>query len=124
MKLEKLTTLLVVDRIEASLPPWQALGYEVTVRVPDSGPLDFVILHGPSGELMFQTKKSLAVDLPAVAKRRPKMLFYADVPSLADAKKALRGATVLVPKRKTFYGATESWLALVDGTIVGFAVHG
>jgi len=124
MKLDKLTTLLVVDRIEPCLPTWKALGYELTVRVPDDGPLDFAILTGPKGDLMFQTKRSLAEDLPAVAKRRPKTVFYADVRSLAEAKKAVRGAEVLVPKRKTFYGATESWVALDDGTIIGFAEHG
>ena len=44
MKLKKLTTLLIVDRIESALPEWKKLGYEPTVRVPEKGPLDFVIL--------------------------------------------------------------------------------
>lgn len=30
MKLDKLSTLLVVDRIEDCLPTWKSLGYEVT----------------------------------------------------------------------------------------------
>ena len=34
MTLKKLTTLLVVERIEPCLPTWQALGYATTVRVP------------------------------------------------------------------------------------------
>jgi hypothetical protein len=121
MKLEKLVTLLVVPHIEPCLPAWEALGYEVTVRVPDAGPLGFVILKSKLGELMLQTKKSLAADLPAVAARRPSHLLYADVPSISDAKRALRGATVLVARRKTFYGATESWLELEGRTILGLA---
>lgn len=124
MKLEKLTTLLVVDAIEPCLPEWKALGYELTVRVPDTGPLAFVILNAPNGDLMMQTKESLAEDLPTVAQRRPQMVFYADVPSLAEAKKAVSGAEVLVAERKTFYGALESWVALADGTIIGLAEHG
>ena len=71
MKLQKLTTLLVVDAIEPCLPSWSALGYEVTVRVPDEGPLAFAILHAKSGELMLQTKASLKDDLPNVAERAP-----------------------------------------------------
>ena len=123
MKLDKLVTLLVVDRIEPCLPRWKALGYQVTVRVPDSGPPGFVILKSKLGELMLQTKKSLAADLPAVAARRPGYLLYADVPSITEAKKLLRGAKVLVPRRKTFYGATEAWLELEGRTIIGLAEH-
>jgi hypothetical protein len=123
MKLQKLTTLLVVDQIESCLPDWSALGYEVAVRVPDTGPLDFVILKSHDAELMLQTKRSLAEDLPTVAARQPATVFYADVRSLTEAKSALRPKEVLVAERKTFYGATESWVALENGTIVGFAQH-
>ncbi len=126
MKLDKLVTLLVVDQIEECLPAWEAVGYKMSVRVPDAdtGPLRFVILTAPSGELMLQTRKSLAEDLPDVAARRPAYLLYADVPSLTDAKEALRGAEVLVPRRKTFYGATEAWLELAGKVILGLAERG
>jgi hypothetical protein len=123
MKLDKLVTLLVVDKIEDCLPAWEALGYQVSVRVPETGPLGFAILTASSGELMLQTRKSLAEDLPDVAARRPASLLYADVPSLTDAKKALRGAEVLVYRRKTFYGATEAWLELAGKVILGLAEH-
>lgn len=123
MKLDKLVTLLVVERIEACLPVWEAAGYQVTVRVPDTGPLAFVILNAPCGELMLQTQKSLAEDLPAVAARHPTYILYADVASLTEAKKALHGAEVLVPRRKTFYGATEAWLELEGKVILGLAEH-
>ena len=121
---KKLTTLFVVDRIEPCLPTWEALGYAVIVRVPETGPLGFVILKSKLGELMLQTKKSLAADMPSVAKRKPRSLLYADVPSLTEAKKALRGAEVLIPRRKTFYGATEAWLELEGGVILGLAEVG
>lgn len=123
MKLKKLTTLLVVSDIESVLPSWEALGYEVTVRVPDEGPLGFAILKAKTGELMLQTKASLKDDLPSVSERKPTHVLYADVDSLAEAKKALRGAEVLVAQRKTFYGAKEAWLALEGGTILGLAEH-
>jgi hypothetical protein len=123
MKPEKISTLLVVESIEPCLPAWEALGYTIAVRVPESGPLGFVILKSKLGELMLQTKKSLAEDLPDVAARRPSYLLYADVSSLTEAKKSLRGATVLVPRRKTFYGATEAWLELEGKVILGLAEH-
>lgn len=123
MNPKKLTTLLVVDRIEPCLSAWQALGHEVSVRVPEQGPLGFAILSSKTGELMLQTRASLAEDLPDVARRKPQTLLYAEVPSLTVAKKALRGAEVIVARRNTFYGATEAWLELEGGIILGLAEH-
>ena len=123
MKLKKLTTLLVVDAIEPLLPTWQKLGYEIRVRVPDDGPLAFVILKGAAGELMLQTRAALLEDLPPVAERKPSHVLYGDVASLADAEKALAHARVIVPRRKTFYGANETWFELEGGLILGLAEH-
>ncbi|MDQ2646514.1 MAG: hypothetical protein M3020_22080 [Myxococcota bacterium] len=123
--LTKLTTLLVVDDIEACLPEWQALGYAVSVRVPESGAAGFVILKGPNhSELMLQTRKSLADDLPAVARKKPSFLLYGDVAELSKARRQLGAAKVLVEERSTFYGATESWLELENGVILGLSEHG
>lgn len=123
MKLKKLTTLLVVDAIEPCLATWQALGYEVAVRVPEEGALGFVILAGPAGELMLQTRASLAEDLPAVLALKPSHLLYGDVESVAEAEQALAHARVLVPQRKTFYGANEIWFELAEGMVLGLAEH-
>jgi hypothetical protein len=123
MTLQKVVTLLVVDQIEPQLKTWDKLGYKVVTRVPDEGPAGFVILSGAAGELMLQTRASLKEDLPDVAKRGPRFLLYADVPSLAKAKQTLPDATVIVGERKTFYGALEAWLELSDGTILGLAQH-
>jgi hypothetical protein len=43
------------------------------------------------------------------------------VSSLAQARKELEGARELVPKRKTFYGATEVWIETPAGQILGLA---
>jgi len=123
MKAKKVTPLFVVDRIEPGLPQWEALGYAVKVRVPEAGLLAFVILESKAGELMLQTKKSLAADMPQVAEKQPKALLYADVDSITEAKKALPGAEVLIAHRKTFYGATEAWVELEGGVVMGLAEH-
>src|ERR1700759_4882246 len=86
--LEKKTTRIVVDSIEAQLPSWQKLGYEVVTRAPEKGTLGFVIMNGKAGELMLQTRESLKGDLPDVLARTPQFLFYADVKSLDQAKQA------------------------------------
>lgn len=123
MKLEKLTTLLVVESIESCLPTWESLGYSVAVRVPETGTLGFVILNSEHGELMLQTRDSLIEDLPVVAKLEPAYVLYGDVKSLARAKRALPDARVLVDERKTFYGAKEAWLQIHGGTVLGLAEH-
>ena len=123
MKLDKLTTLLVVDRIEPCLPTWERLGYTVVARVPESGEAGFVMLQGKAGELMLQTRKSLADDLPGFTEGRPSYLLYGDVASLTEAKKSLPDAKVLIAERKTFYGATEAWFELAGGVFLGLAEH-
>ena len=123
MKLDKLTTLLVVDRIEPCLPAWESLGYAVMARVPETGDANFVMLQGKAGELMLQTHRSLGEDLPAIAQKKPGFLLYADVGSLATAKKALPDAKVVINERKTFYGAKEAWLELEGGVFLGLAEH-
>lgn len=119
--LQKLTTVVIVDAIEPALPSYEALGLRITVRVPETGTLGFVILAGPAGELMLQTRTSLAEDMPDLAKRAPSALLYADVNSLAETKRALVSAKVIIAKRKTFYGATEAWLELPGGTFLGLS---
>lgn len=121
--LNKLTTILFVDAIEPCLPTWAALGYAVTARVPDEGTLGFVILSGASNEVMLQTLTSLGEDLPVVAELQPRFALYADVTSVTRTKSRIKGGRVLIPRRKTFYGATESWLQLADGTVLGLAQH-
>jgi hypothetical protein len=123
MDLKKLTTILIVDRIEPCLGQWQSLGYSVVARVPDEGSAGFVLLHGASGDLMLQTRESLAEDLPDIAARKPQTLLYADVASLDAAKKSLRDARVVVAHRKTFYGADEAWVELAGGVFLGLSVH-
>ena len=122
MNLDKLTTLLVVDRIETCLPSWEKLGYTAVARVPETGDAAFVMLKGKSGDLMLQTRKSLSEDLPAIAERRPSYLLYADVRALPEAKKAIPEAKVIIAERKTFYGAKESWVEL-GGVFLGLAEH-
>jgi hypothetical protein len=121
MTIEKLTTILIVDAIEPCLPTWESLGYRMVTRVPDEGTLGFVILASAKGELMLQTRASLADDLPAVAKSAPSFVLYAQVKSLPEAKRVAKGARFLVEERKTFYGALEAWGALPNGTILGLA---
>ena len=124
MNIKKATALLVVDRIEPCLSVWEMLGLARTVEVAHEGALGFVILAGNGVEVMLQTRASLEVDAPIVAKHAGSSLLYCDVDSLAEAcsaVKASKGCTILIEERNTPYGARELWMLDASGHVVGFA---
>lgn len=123
-KIKKITPIIIVNSIEEALPFWEKnLGYEVIVKVP--GPdnrLGFAILIKDTTEIMLQTKLSIEEDLhghPEIADSG--MLLYADVDSIEAIEKALPKDSILIPRRKTFYGALEIWAKDPGGKIIGFA---
>ncbi len=121
MNVTKVTPILVVDAIEPCLPFWTGpMGYTKAVEVPHEGRLGFVLLTKEGGELMMQTRASVAADLPAM-KLDVTCVLYMDVPSLDAALEEAKGATVLVPPRTTFYGAREAFLRDASGNVFGFS---
>jgi hypothetical protein len=122
MNIQKVTPVRIVDRIEPCLRFWcHALGYEKRAEVPHHGALGFVLLENAAGEVMLQTRASLAADLPSVAKRKPDMVLFVEVESLAAAREATNAAEVLVTERTTAYGMRETVVSDPQGTILIFA---
>jgi hypothetical protein len=124
MNVKKVTPVLVVDRIEACLPLWKALGFAPTVEVPHGEALGFVILSGGRIEVMLQSRASLQEDVASVCAEAKEGFLYCDVESLAEVRSALRsmpGARILVDERTTFYGARELWMLDASGRVFGFA---
>lgn len=125
MNIKKITPILVVDAIEPSLELWQgALGFTKVVDVPHEGSLGFAIFnHDAAGQVMMQTRASLAVDLPAIAERKPTAFLYVDVSSLSEALTAVSGSEIIVKERTTFYGAHEAGIVDPSGQIIVFSMH-
>lgn len=125
--IKKLTPILYVERIEPALSFWtDRLGYTRTAEVPHGDVLGFVILEKDGVEIMYQTRDSIHADLPAVADglvMRGSLLFI-EVDDLDAVERALEGAEVLVPRRKTAYGAEEVFVREPAGNVVGFAQFG
>jgi hypothetical protein len=118
----KVTPVRIVDRIEPCLPFWcDQLGYDKRAEVPHEGAVGFVLLENAAGEIMLQTRQSLAADLADAAKLDPHTVLFIEVKSLAAARKATRRARVLVEERTTFYGMRESVVVDPGGTVVIFA---
>src|SRR4051812_724486 len=108
--MRKLTPVLIVDAIEPCLAFWtDRLGFAKIAEVPHGDRLGFVILQRDGVEIMYQTMASVADDVPAIAALGSgwRTGLYVEVESLADVERALEGVEPIVPKRTTFYGATE-----------------
>ena len=123
-KMNKLTPILTVEKIEPSLPFWvDKLGFEKIAEVPEGDHLGFVMLKKGDVEIMYQSRQSMVKDLPTVAKslKEAPSFMYIDVDSIDAVIEALKGAEVIVPKRKTFYGATEFCVREPGGHYVSFA---
>lgn len=126
MKIKKLTPVLVVDDIESVLPLWDALGFARATEVPHGERLGFVILCADGLEVMYQTFASIRDDDPAALDTAPRAFgatgLFIEVDDLdAYESKLPANADVLVRRRKTFYGSTETILRDAAGNVITFA---
>src|SRR5215472_14383702 len=122
--MKKLTPVLYVETIEPCLPFWvDRLGFHKVAEVPEGDKLGFVILSKDNVEIMYQSRASIAKDIPQLAKGdfRSSTGLYITVSDLDDVIRRLEGVEVVEPKRKTFYGATEIFVREPGGSVIGFA---
>ena len=123
---------IIVDVIEPDLPFWQAVGFDVTVTVPEDGPegkgpMGFAILSNGDQQLMYQTIKSVEGDMDIFGGKdltaSPAVLFLI-TPDIDAVDTALDGHPKAFDKRQTFYGSTEISYFTASGTNVTFAEFG
>jgi uncharacterized glyoxalase superfamily protein PhnB len=122
----KLTPVLIVDAIEPCLPFWvDRLGFTVTVTVPHEDRAGFVILTKDGVEVMYQTRASVAADVPATLDPRGghSVTLFVEVPDLDAIERALNGAPLIMPRRTTFYGLVEIGVREPGGTAIIFATR-
>ena len=121
--MKKLTPVIPVQAIEPVLPFWvDRLGFEKTAEVPHEDALGFVILKRGGVELMYQTQASIAADVDALgAIPQGGTLLYIEVDDLDDVARRLDGVELVIPRRKTFYGADEIVVREPGGNVVTFS---
>jgi hypothetical protein len=118
---KSLTPILLVDQIETCIPFWTRLGFEQIIAVPEGGWLGFVMLRNGPVEIMYQSRTSIAKDIPIMSEFPSSHVMYIRVTSLDEIIEKLGVADVVQPKRVTFYGATECWVREPGGNVIGFA---
>jgi hypothetical protein len=124
MQLHKSTAVLIVTTIEPSLAFWQQrLGFERSVEVPHDGKLGFAILTNGVVEIMYQSVASVGADSPAHLRdwHEDRSYLYVEVDDIDAIATALSEFEIVLPKRKTFYGATEIGYREPGGHYVTFA---
>jgi len=130
--MKKATPLITVDAIEPCLPFWtEGMGFELTATVPEEGAFDFAMLQNGAVELMYQSRASIDADLGASGApadlggtlAEDTAALFIEVESLDDVLEGLGDATILVPRRKTFYGMDEVFVRAPCGTVIGFAAR-
>jgi hypothetical protein len=129
MSVRKMTPVLVVERIEPSIELWvDRLGFEKTLMVPEGDHIGFAAFVHEGIEIMYQTRESVetevrTADLPKALLPSPanRATLFCEVSDLKAVREKLQGLDILLPYRKTAYGAEELWMKEPGGHIVGFA---
>ncbi len=122
--MKSLAPVLFVEEIEPCLSFWvDRLGFTTVVEVPEGEKLGFVILAKDDVQVMYQSRASVEKDIPALAARPlgHSTVLYIQVADLDAVERGMQGVEFVVPRRKTFYGATEIFVREPGGNVVAFA---
>jgi catechol 2,3-dioxygenase-like lactoylglutathione lyase family enzyme len=121
-KMKKVTPILIVDHVDSCAAFWTgALGFARTAEVPHEGETGFVILQKDDVELMYQSRASVAADLPALADGPHHSTLFIETDDLDAVERAVDPAAIVIPRRTTFYGMTEITVREPGGNLVVFA---
>ncbi len=124
MKVQKLTPVAIVDRVEPSLEFWaDRLGFEKLAEVAEGDAIGFALLERDGIEMMLQTRSGLARDVPGLAGPPGGVTvgFYLEVADLEPVRRAIAGLEVVMAERTTFYGKREISVCEPGGHLVTFA---
>lgn len=124
MKIIRSTPILVVKDIRLNLEFWEKnLGFEKKVEVPHEDAVGFVLLARDGIEVMLQSRKSIAADLPQIIRDldQPLALQYIDVDSIQEVLQRMKGIELIVEPRETFYGTREIVVRDPAGFLIVFA---
>ena len=122
MTMKKLTPVLMVEKVEPCAEFWTSrLGFARTVELPHEGELGFVILAKDGVEIMYQSRASVAADIPPLAGERHRTALFIEVSDVDAVERALEGVEIVHPRRRTFYGMDELIVREPGGNVVTFA---
>ena len=123
-RMQSLSPVLITDAIEPCLPFWtDRLGYELCAQIEHGGRIGFALLVKDGVTIMYQSRASVADDLPQLEGRDldPSACLYIGVDDLDAVETSLAGVERVVERRTTFYGKAEIAVREPAGSLVIFA---
>jgi uncharacterized glyoxalase superfamily protein PhnB len=123
-KITKLSPVLRVRSVDEVLPFWEErLGFERTVEIPDGEGIGFAILVQDGIEVMLQSERSAAGDMPTLAAPASpgSTALFLEVASLEPFLAKLQPGDHAAPIRETFYGTREAIVRDPAGHLVVLA---
>ena len=136
MTYKKLTTNMMVDDVNRTVDFYSnVLGFEFVMGVPEDSQevvtamqndqaLGFAMVKCKNVEMMFQTKKSLAREIPEFSgmKIGGSLTFYVQVEDVEDLFEKLKDkVTIIKGMQTTFYGMREFYIRDCNGYVLAFA---
>jgi lactoylglutathione lyase len=125
--LKRITTNLMVEDVAKTIRFYEdVLGFQTLTTVPgtDEGELGFAIVRRDAVELMFQSRKSLSENVPALtgAPIGASQTLFIDVENIDNLYRQLQGkVTIVVDMHTTFYSTKEFYFRDINGYILSFA---
>lgn len=125
MKLQTLTPNLMVQNVNDTVHYYQEkLGFTLLQTVPQEGPLDWAMMKCNEVVIMFQSKKSLAKELPRFERQNPGGGFtlYIRMEGVHELYyELLETAEIISDIEDTFYGTTEFSINDPNGYVLTFS---
>jgi lactoylglutathione lyase len=123
--LKKLTPNVMVEDVNRTIQFYkEILGFELLTTVPGEGQFDWAMMKHGSVEIMFQSRASLAGEIPVFQQREigGALTFYIDVEGVKELYIYLKEkVTVVQDMHTTFYGSQEFAIQDCNGFILSFS---
>ena len=100
------------------------LGFEIVTTVEADDEIGFAIMRRDEVELMFQSRKSLSENVPALSGSPigASQTLYIEVTNIDQLYEQVRGKVeVVVNLHTTFYGTREFYFKDINGYILSFS---
>ncbi len=124
--LQRVTPILAVEAIEPVLPFWEALGFSQASPNWVDGKLIFVSIAKDGLEIHYHSKANLQANMAEAAALMADTtsLVYLTVDNLDRVVAGLGDAEVVIPRRRTEWGADEIYVREPGGNVIAFAAYG
>jgi uncharacterized glyoxalase superfamily protein PhnB len=125
VRLKKMIPNLMVEDVNSTIVFYRdVLGFELLTTVPEAGQFNWAMMRRDGVEIMFQTRTSLAEEVPVLGDRAMggALTFYTEVEDVQSLYTDLLGKVAIVQDmHKTFYGTREFAIQDCNGFVLAFA---